>query len=165
MRRFRNMAPFTAGAGWIGLHMYAGRPLLAAASAHPFVGWSIVLTAPAVTILPMFARRAHALRLRSLAQWIGYLTMSLFCALLVVAIASDAVHVGSFLTREPWNARLMSFAGVASALMLTVVGLLQARRPRVVRVRVPIDNLPDALRGYRIVQWSDVHVGPTIRRH
>jgi hypothetical protein len=29
---------------------------------------------------------------------------------------------------------------------------------------VAIDDLPDELDGYRIVQWSDVHVGPTIQR-
>jgi predicted MPP superfamily phosphohydrolase len=31
-------------------------------------------------------------------------------------------------------------------------------------VRVPIDGLSDDLDGYRIAQWSDLHVGPTIRR-
>jgi hypothetical protein len=34
----------------------------------------------------------------------------------------------------------------------------------VVTVDVPIANLPAALQGFRIVQISDLHVGPTIRR-
>lgn len=38
------------------------------------------------------------------------------------------------------------------------------RRARVVRKSVPIDGLPTALDGFRIVQLSDVHVGPTIDR-
>jgi predicted MPP superfamily phosphohydrolase len=42
--------------------------------------------------------------------------------------------------------------------------VFQARRPRVVRVAVPIANLPPDLAGLRIVQLSDLHVGPTIRR-
>jgi predicted MPP superfamily phosphohydrolase len=33
-----------------------------------------------------------------------------------------------------------------------------------VDVNIPIDNLPDALEGFTIVQISDVHVGPTIKR-
>ena len=164
MRRFRNVAPVTAGAGWIGLHVYAGHPLIAAAAAHPFVGWGIVLTAPAISILPMFARRNHALRLRSFAHWIGYATMSLFCALLVVALASDTAHLASVIAHAPWNGTLMSSGAVAAAILLTFVGLLQARRPRVVHLAVKIAELPADLRGYRIVQWSDVHVGPTIRR-
>jgi predicted MPP superfamily phosphohydrolase len=45
-----------------------------------------------------------------------------------------------------------------------VIGLAFARRPRIVRVDVPIADLPEALSGFTIVQISDVHVGPTIRR-
>ena len=32
------------------------------------------------------------------------------------------------------------------------------------RIDIAIDELPEELDGYRIVQWSDVHVGPTIQR-
>ena len=43
-------------------------------------------------------------------------------------------------------------------------GYYQARRtPAVRRVDVPIENLPPALVGLRIVQISDLHVGPTIK--
>ncbi|MDP2646019.1 MAG: metallophosphoesterase [Desulfobacterales bacterium] len=36
--------------------------------------------------------------------------------------------------------------------------------PGVVRVSVPVKNLPGDLEGFRIVQLSDLHVGPTIKR-
>ena len=43
-------------------------------------------------------------------------------------------------------------------------GCYQARRtPAVRQVDVPIVNLPNALVGLRIVQISDLHVGPTIK--
>lgn len=38
-------------------------------------------------------------------------------------------------------------------------------RPVVERVRIPIPDLPEALSGLRIAQVSDLHVGPTVRRH
>ena len=51
------------------------------------------------------------------------------------------------------------------ALAASALGLREARRlPRVRAVRVPIAALPAALEGLRIVQISDVHVGPTIGR-
>src|SRR5262249_12692616 len=40
----------------------------------------------------------------------------------------------------------------------------RARRPRIVRIAVPIDNLPPVFEGFRIVQISDLHVGATIKR-
>ena len=42
-------------------------------------------------------------------------------------------------------------------------GVWRARRhPAVVEVKVPIENLPDELDGYRIAQISDLHLGPTL---
>ncbi len=52
-----------------------------------------------------------------------------------------------------------------AALAITLLGFLNARRRARVRdVRVPIRDLPEALHGFSIVQISDVHVGPTIKR-
>jgi hypothetical protein len=53
----------------------------------------------------------------------------------------------------------------ALALLVTAIGWFNAKRTaRVVSVEVPIAGLPDALAGFTIVQISDIHVGPTIRR-
>jgi predicted MPP superfamily phosphohydrolase len=49
--------------------------------------------------------------------------------------------------------------------VITFRGLVNARRTaRIARVDVPLVNLPVALQGFTIVQISDVHVGPTIKR-
>ena len=54
---------------------------------------------------------------------------------------------------------------VTLSIFLSGWGLYQARRkPRVTAVSVPIDKLPDTLDGFRIVHFSDVHAGPTIKR-
>ena len=61
--------------------------------------------------------------------------------------------------------RNSNLAVVALAIFLSGWGFYQARRkPRVTTVSVPIDSLPQALDGFRIVQFSDVHAGPTIKR-
>src|SRR4029453_10641514 len=67
--------------------------------------------------------------------------------------------------REIAPVRTISYAALAAAVVLWLVGLFQARCPRIRNVSIPIENLPEELDGYRIVQWSDVHVGPTIRRN
>jgi predicted MPP superfamily phosphohydrolase len=47
---------------------------------------------------------------------------------------------------------------------MTLAGFWNARRTAaVVRVDVPITNLPSTLEGFSIAQISDIHVGPTIR--
>lgn len=57
----------------------------------------------------------------------------------------------------------LSVLGASGA--LAGVGAYEARKRAAVRpVRVPIAGLPRALEGFRIVQISDVHVGPTIGR-
>lgn len=43
-------------------------------------------------------------------------------------------------------------------------GYHEARRLAAVRrISIPLDNLPEALDGFRIVQLSDIHIGPTIK--
>lgn len=48
---------------------------------------------------------------------------------------------------------------------LTGCGLVKARRiPEVLKVDVPLENLPREFDGFRILQITDLHVGMTIRR-
>ena len=121
--------------------------------------------------------------------WVSYVYMGFFCLLLFAVLASElarlvprlgASEVG--LTegvaipgdkddgREVDEGRRsflrglnMSVVGAAGG--LTALGVHNARRKLdVVDVEVPIKDLPEALEGFRIVQISDLHIGPTIRR-
>jgi predicted MPP superfamily phosphohydrolase len=61
--------------------------------------------------------------------------------------------------------RASAFGVPLLALLVTLVGFVNARRvAQVVDVDVPIAGLPAAFHGYTIVQISDIHVGPTIKR-
>ncbi|HEY8130726.1 MAG TPA: metallophosphoesterase, partial [Thermoanaerobaculia bacterium] len=143
---------------WVGLHLYAARPLLVAAAAGgiaPLAAWAVVLITPFLSMLPLLARRPFA-------HWIGYATMSIFSMLLVLVATSDLIRLALRIVSATVSGRTMSFVTLATAAVLTFVGFLQARRPRVVSLQVPVADAD--LHGYRIVQWSDVHIGPTIQR-
>src|SRR5438128_5453503 len=102
---------------WIALHVYAARPLLVAAAAEgiaPLVAWSVVLVMPFLSMLPLVASRSNALRFRSLAHWIGYVTMSIFSILLVLVLTSDVVRLSLRIVSATVSARTMSFATIAA---------------------------------------------------
>jgi predicted MPP superfamily phosphohydrolase len=140
---------------WVALHIYAARPLLVAAAAGgiaPVVAWTVVLLLPFVTVLPLLSRRRTA-------QVIGYGTMSILSMLLVLVFTSDLLRISLRMFRMTISSPAISFTTLGAAAILALIGFLQARRPRVVSLQIPSD-----LDGYRIVQWSDVHIGPTIQR-
>jgi predicted MPP superfamily phosphohydrolase len=67
--------------------------------------------------------------------------------------------------RRLFLARLLGGAVSGGALLAGATAWHEAMgRPRVKRVEVPLRRLPAALDGLTIVQVSDLHVGPTIRR-
>src|SRR5438045_5284516 len=108
------------------------------------------------------------------ASRIGLIAIGLFSSLLVLTLLRDvallaiggAARAGLVATATPAALSVISAQVVAAgALLITAWGFLNARRTAAVRrVAVPIAGLPAALAGFRIVQLSDVHVGPTIRR-
>lgn len=157
------------GAVWLSLFAYAGRPLLAGAAAAglaPVAAWSMLFVLAFVPALPMLAGRRSAL------HWTGYAILGLFSTLLALVVVGDVIRAGYALARwaisgQTWpllDPRTLSLTILGASGALTLVGLIQARCPRIRNVAVPIENLPPELDGYRIVQWSDVHVSPTIRR-
>ena len=124
-----------------------------------------------------------------LLTWIAYLSLGFFTLvfpLLIVRDVTSLVAVGvkkSFALvqnavskeiksadpADPERRRIllhtlnMGILGVSG--ILCGYGLYEARRsPRIVNVMVPIHNLPEDLENLRIVQITDIHVSPTIKR-
>ena len=160
---------------WLSLFIYAGRPLLVGAAVAGLTrsaAWAALFVLALLPLLPFTIRRTNALVHRTLAHWTGYATLAVFSTLLVLVLVGDVVRGSYALARwavaaPAWplldpRAISLSILGVAGALSL--VGLVQARCPRTRNVTIAIDDLPAELDGYTIVQWSDVHVGPTIQR-
>lgn len=155
------------GTVWLSLFAYAGRPLLVAAHAGgvaPAIAWLSLLFCSALPLMPVLGRRTDPLLKRSLMHWIGYATLGVFSLLLVLVAFSDVVRLSYLAAHIAINSRSISFSVLGAAAALSIVGLFQARCPRVKNVTIALENLPEQFHGYRIVQWSDVHVGPTIQR-
>ncbi len=105
--------------------------------------------------------------------WSGYLLMGLFAMVLTTTVLRDvvwlAVKAAGALPEDPARRQALlhmtglGVLGVSGA--LTGVGFFEARRrAAIVDVAVPIAGLPASLDGFRIVQITDIHVGPTIKR-
>ena len=152
---------------WTLLHIYVGAHVLGPA---PITGVPRVLAWGAVVLvawLPLIALitarrtagerngRGRGFTIRVL-DWVAYTAMGLSSLLIVSFFATD-------LLRLPASATVVLVV-VGAAAFLTLVGMILARRPLVVRVTVPIADLPSDLAGFRILQLSDLHIGPTIRR-
>ncbi len=92
--------------------------------------------------------------------WIGLM----FYWFALSILAEPLVQAANLLSPSgPWG---MAAAAVVATVGggLSVAALRGARQPAVVRVDVPIAGLDPRLEGFKIVQVSDLHVGPTVDR-
>jgi predicted MPP superfamily phosphohydrolase len=151
------------------LHIYIGFrliPAMALGTTGAAVG--IVLLAASTLLVPTGLLTSALARFRWSDQfiWAGLLAMGLFSSLLVLTVLRDAaLLIMAALGAGRGIERASAFAVPLLALAVTLVGLINARRvARVVDIEVPIAGLPAAFHGYSIVQISDIHVGPTIKR-
>ena len=160
----------------LALHAYIAFRLLPTLPGGPWaVGALLLLIVATASLLPfaVMGRRSRREQADDRLTFAGYLAAGAFSSLFVLTLARDAalliagVLPASLVSPASLDAlRMASAAGVPMlAAALTLIGLFEARRvPRVKRVDVPIAGLPAALHGFSIVQVSDLHVGPTIKR-
>ena len=98
--------------------------------------------------------------------WITYGLMSLVSMYFVFLVGSDLVQ---WVARRWFHAptvfgQYALFAAMALASLSTLLGLINVLMPVPLhRVEVPIADLPPQLDGFRIVQISDLHLGPMAR--
>jgi predicted MPP superfamily phosphohydrolase len=152
------------------LHLYIGWRLIPAM--HLATGgaiFGIVLLAALAMLVAtgLFASSLKRFRWAEQLTWAGLLAMGFFSSLLVLTVLRDVLLLAMAAVGEGSGGvqRGTAIGVPLLALAVTLVGLVNARRvARVVDVEVPIAGLPAAFDGYSIVQISDIHVGPTIRR-
>jgi predicted MPP superfamily phosphohydrolase len=140
--------------------------------------WGRVLGAALVALaalipLAFVGMRALPRALNSPLSWVAYVWMGFLLYLFLFTLASDLVRGLAALAgalpadpeRRQWLARATGATVAAVAGLVGIGGAANvARGFEVTNVRVPLARLPKAAFGYRIVQMSDVHVGPTIGR-
>ena len=157
---------------------------------HAYIGWRLLADMPfgmagvALTTLGLMAsagliplalvaRRVTRQPLSDRLAWAGLLAMGFFSSLFVFTFLRDvSLLIGSAIDGIWLHGNtLQQFRGISAAAvpllaaLSTFVGLLNARRlARVKSVDVPIADLPASLHGFTIVQITDIHIGPTIKR-
>jgi uncharacterized protein len=99
----------------------------------------------------------------------GLFAMGLFSSLFVFTLLRDVALAPTVLLLPAGEVpRVLSGSAIlvlALAALATLIGFVNARRRAgIVKVEIPIRDLPDALQGFSIAQISDIHVGPTIKR-
>jgi predicted MPP superfamily phosphohydrolase len=139
--------------------------------AGPALGVLLVISALLLP-LSLIGRKLRWPSARTALAWLGMLAMGLFSSLFVLTVVRDALLLASAalgalwpgVPAPEWTAQATAWAVLAAAASVTILGAWNARRTAaVVRVDVPVTDLPDALHGFTIAQISDIHVGPTIR--
>ncbi|HWA11558.1 MAG TPA: metallophosphoesterase [Burkholderiales bacterium] len=157
---------------------------------HLYMGWRLVPDMPfgiagaaamvlvlglSLAMLPFaeYARRNKQNPCADQLAGAGFLAMGFFSSLIVLTLLRDFILIGGYaatgaVIRLPWMEQLREWSALAVpalALLVTALGYLNARRrARVRTVEVPIEGLPEALRGFSIAQITDIHVGATIKR-
>jgi predicted MPP superfamily phosphohydrolase len=152
------------------LHFYIGARLLPdlhLAALGTTIG-ALALIASCVLIpLSMMTRSMELQLLADRIAWVGLTMMGGFSSLLVLTLLRDVTLLiaAVVVSHDLAQLRYISAIAVATlALAITLAGLVTARRrARIVKVDIPIKDLPESLHGFSIAQISDVHVGPTIK--
>ena len=160
--------PFLVGLSLV-LHLYVGTQLVPALDLPP-AGWMLALLLAASSLLApagLTARRWLRPPASDRLTWLGMLCLGLFSSLFVLTLVREFVLLAGWMAGADgaWLATWSARAVAGLALLAAALGVFNARRTAPVkRVRVRIAGLPAALQGFRIVQISDIHVGPTIKK-
>ncbi len=107
--------------------------------------------------------------------WVGYVWMGAMFLTLVLLWGGELVRWGWVKSaqvmavnagRRDFLAQVLAGGATTFAIALSGWGVWSAVRPvEVKRLTVRLKKLPEALRGLRLVQLTDMHVGPTIGRN
>ncbi len=166
------------------IHGYVGVRIIPTLNVASTVKMWIWVAIAILAFLPLLGPVLHANgfenRFADAIAWIGYTSLGFFVlAFIFIGIrdlgwsilgaGTKIVNQKDVISFDPDRrdalVYMMNLGILSITTGLTAYGFFRATRsPDVIRVEVPIKNLPDALDGFRIVQLSDIHVGPTIKR-
>lgn len=124
------------------------------------LGWAAVVALAWLPLVALVVGRRPPSAAKRVLEWTGFVAMGLSSMLIVFFLVSDLLRLPAW----GFGVERVGLTIIMGSALLTMLGVIKARRPRVVHVAVPIEDLPPDLNGLRIVQLSDLHVGPTIRR-
>lgn len=141
--------------------------------------WGVVLMLVLVYLVLMtgfLARDRVGVRAADALSWAGFLMLGFFSWLFVLTVLRDVLLGITFFLRfflslphAPWLENIghsSTVAVIGCSVAACVIGFFHARRlPVVVDVDIAIPGLAPAFDGFCIAQVTDLHVGPTIKKH
>ncbi len=159
----------------LGVHAYLGWRLVPPGLTGPTraLAWGAVVTFALLLPLAFAARFVLRGPAADVVSWLGFTAMGLFSFVLTFTVLRDVawlvMKASSTLPEDPARRQsllqLTNWVLLGTSTALTALGGLGARRrAAVVDVVVPIRDLPVGLEGFTIVQITDIHVGPTIKK-
>lgn len=152
------------------LAFFTGLKAAEAWPSHPYAAMAGALSLVALFVGWMTADRRGLIREGSrgsrVLAWAASGAMAVWATFLLVSALSSVAEL--VLSAAPGGAALaasLPAAAAGASLLIAGLGFREALNgPRVKEVAVPVRGLPPGLRGLKIAQISDLHVGPTIRR-
>ncbi len=166
------------------VYAYTGLRLIPSllSSKAAVAGWCLLSAAFLTLIVHLYFRINDLMPgVSYLLAWTGYTGLGLVSVLFCLVIVRDGLllplwvtqivaHSGS-VEKKKATARRRAFlvkasgcAVAAAGAGVTGLGLFRALEPpRVVRVNIPVSKHLSGLKGLQILQFTDLHVGPTIR--
>jgi predicted MPP superfamily phosphohydrolase len=117
----------------------------------------------------MASRRRPSLLNRAL-YWTSMLWLGTFGLLLTAVLVADLAGAVWSLLGTPPEAQVLARGKAVGVLAVVVPALAFAfftarGLARVERLKIPVAKLGGGLHGVRVVQISDIHIGPTLNRH
>jgi predicted MPP superfamily phosphohydrolase len=168
MRRFLNPFVFIFTAVILGCYLYAAHQL----TSHFLAQMLLALPFLAVWLVPIIVwsgDREESGEGTHIFQICAYLSMGWLNFLFVALIPLNLISLGlAFTGQKDLSLRLDSYTPPLTfglSLLALGIGFWRATRgPSLREVRIEMETLPAALKNLRIVQISDLHVGPTIHK-
>lgn len=152
------------------LHIYIGIELVPYLTLNPNLRiLSICLLVISAIVMPLGLSARFIIKdnkLLDIISWVGMLDLGLFSSLLILTFIRQIIFL-FYTFFAGFNYKLghyTSWAVVALAVLATIIGFINARSvAKIVKINIPIIDLPEELENFTIAQISDIHVGPTIK--
>ena len=144
-----------------------------------------------LTLILSFVLRANKYEgiLSDIISWVGYISFGFVTILFAFVLVKDVIWLtgivshkiylfaSSLFSSTPKTQTVIDNSKREFLINSLNVGILAAAggltgwgffnvmsKPKIERITIPIENLPDDLNGLTIAQFSDLHVGPTIQK-
>lgn len=129
-----------------------------------FVGSTIISVLVRISLIDVNSSVTYALRVHYVLMGLSWLLSLLYIVKVVIKFIPSKKKDGFIENRRDFLKKNVALAGVGTVVSATTVGAIQAFDPKLEKVDIKIEDKYKALKGLSIVQLSDIHIGPTLKK-